>query len=191
MSGFGMRCRAVFLAIGFVLLSIDITYGSNKFESRTTNEAADDRRGYVFPSIMIKEDMANRFIGGQEIDGLLFVLIKKNWKMVSDRRGRICQYVSPEMTYLELQETLNFRDGDIIINADRKGGNFHASIKTDWLTCNITYANEQFDKKNKTAKLRAVVIDNEQQAYSDKHEQYLRNRSIFRRILDLFVTSPH
>jgi hypothetical protein len=148
-------------------------------------------RKYKFPSIMAKGDMYSSIcIDGKERQGLLLTSFLK-WDVVRDKYGRLCQYVSPEMTYADLQNALNFNDEDVVFNKEPKPGEPQASIKIEWLTLNITFLGKVYDGQDKTVRLKAVVIDNKQQAEADKEAEYDKNKGVIRKILDFFVTSPH
>jgi len=149
-----------------------------------------DRRGertYRYPSIMEKTDR----VGDGAMDGLILELVVNKWDIIYDKYGRLCKYSSPEMAYAELQDRINFNDSDVAVNSTRKEGEPHAFIKTPWFNCEITYLAEPFDGKNKDVKLKAILVDNEIQAYSDSETEYDKNKSFIRKILDPITPVHH
>jgi hypothetical protein len=149
------------------------------------------KRKYRYPSIMIKGDMISKTINGKEHRGLMGTFIMANWEVIADKYGRLCQYVSPVMTYAELQNMLNFNDEDVSVSKNPRPGEPHAYIKTEWLTCNITYMDKPYNGKDKSVKLGAVVIDNKVQEAADAHAAADKNKGVIDKILDYFRTSPH
>jgi hypothetical protein len=91
-----------------------------------------------------------------------------------------------ELTYAELKEYLHFNDSDVTYVKNAIPGDPQAVIQTEWLTCYITFTNNIYNGKDKTVKLKAVVIDNKQKVYSYKETAYRKNRGVIRRILDSF-----
>jgi hypothetical protein len=63
-------------------------------------------------------------------------------------------------------------------------------IISNWLTCYITYTDRKSDRKGKTAKVRAIVVDRKIQAYANSKAHYDK-KGLIGTILDFFVTSPH
>jgi len=145
------------------------------------------KRKYKFPSIMVKEDMYHEdYITPDRKTTLKVNLIVNGWNSSGDQYGRTFIYASPEITYSELQDYLHFNDSDVTYSKDPKPGEPQASIQTEWLTCNITFVSKLYDSKDKRVKVKAVVIDNETKAFSDKETAYRKNRGVIRKVLDFF-----
>ncbi len=203
-------------SVGVVSSQVDITSTSYAEASKITaygSSLIGDRK-YPYPSIMVEEDMRPHKKGGVEILDILSILQNKRWRIISDRYGRLCQYVSPQLSYNELKKILNFDDSDvttipstmtyaeiqntlgfhnnvIVDKHNRKPGPPQAYIKTAWLTCTITYLDKQYDGSDTFVRLVAVVIDNKEQAAAEAHAAADKNKSILEKIIDFFRTSPH
>jgi len=144
-------------------------------------------RKHTFPSMMIKNDMRHcEKEGDYSCTPLLGSLIVNRWEASGDKYRRTFIYASPEITYAELQGYLNFTDSDVTYMKGSKPGDPQATILTEWLTCNITFLNKVYDGKDKSVKLKAVLIDNEVKANSDREAEYDKNKGIVRKILDFF-----
>lgn len=144
-------------------------------------------RKYIFPSMMIKNDMRHcEKEGDFSCTPLLRNLVVNRWEASGDNYRRSFIYTSPEMTYSELMDYLHFDDRDVTYAKAPKAGEPQASIRTEWLTCNITFLNKVYDGKDKSVKLKAVIIDNEVKANSVRETEYDKNKGIIRKVLDLF-----
>ena len=155
---------------------------TNKVENSSSG-----KRKYKFPSMMIKEDMHHEdYITADRRTSLLVNLAVNGWDVVRDRYGRNCKHISPEITYAELQEYLHFNDNDVTYIENLKPGEPQAVVQTEWLTCNIFFSSRIYDGKDRSVKLKAVLIDNEVQANADREAEYDRNKGFVRKILDLF-----
>ncbi len=171
-------------------------------------------RRYRYPSIMVEADMRGVDENGMERIDILTGLVVKRWRILGDRYGRGCQYISPEisyndlwnilnfkdsdvqnipttMTYVEIQNTLGFHDDVLVDKHNNKPGPPQAFIKTPWLTCTITYLDKQYDGSDTSVRLVAVVIDNKVQAAAEAHAAADKKKSILQTIIDFFRTSPH
>jgi hypothetical protein len=185
-------------------------------KSRTHEKASElpsNKKKYRHPSIMVEEDKRSGYVNGKEIDGVLMSIIVKRWRTIYDKYGRPCQYISPKITYAELRNTLNFDDSDVVkvpsqmtyneiqdalkyhddvlVDKSRKPGIPHAYIRTDWLTCTITYLDKQYDGTNENVRLEAVVIDNKEQAAAEAHAAADKKNNILNKIINFFKFSPH
>lgn len=155
---------------------------ANKEEKKSTG-----KRNYKFPSMMVKEDMYHRdYISADRKTSLLTNLVVNRWEVIKDKYGRHCQYASPIITYAELKEYLHFNDSDVAYVKDSKPGEPQAVIQTEWLTCKITFLDKVYEGKDRSVKLKAVLIDREVQANADREAEYDRNKGFIRKILDLF-----
>lgn len=155
---------------------------SNKEEKKSTG-----KRKYKFPSMMVKEDMYHRdYISADRKTSLLTNLVVNMWEVSGDKYGRNYIYASPMLSYAELQEYLHFSDSDVAYVKDSKPGEPQAVIQTEWLTCNITFLDKVYDGKDRSVKLKAVLINHEVQANADREAEYDRNKGFIRKILDLF-----
>lgn len=158
-------------------------------EAKMSNEAkpSDGKRRYKFPSMMVKEDM---YYCEKENDynctPLLRSLVVNKWKVSGDKYGRNFIYTSPEISYLELQEYLHFNDSDVTYIKNPKPGEPQTLIQAEWLTCRITFLDKIYDGKDRSVRLKAVLINNEVQANSYKEAEYDKNKGFIRKILDMF-----
>lgn len=165
---------------------------STERSTTTTNNDPLAGRKYRYPSMMVKEDMYHSIkINGEEVDPLLLSLFMKRWEIVSDKYSRNYRYLSPVMTFHELQDTLNFHDEDLKPIDRSKPEGPHAHVVTDWLVCEVTYIDKPYDGKNKSIRVKAVVIDVELQANADAHAEYDKNKGFIRTILDMFSDKAH
>jgi len=173
--------KSIFL-LSFLMLSfacISEAVETNKPSSITSNgktrrsTSTVGRRQYKFPSMMIKNDMFHcEKKDDYNCTSLLENLVVNRWSIIRDKYGRLCKYSSPVITYAELKEYLHFKDADVLYVKDPKQGEPQAVIRTEWLTCNITFLNRVYDGKDTSAKLAAMLIDNEVMANSVKEEEY-------------------
>ncbi len=154
---------------------------------RKPSKSIENKRKYKFPSIMVKHDMHHcNKDGDYNCTPLLGNLVVNSWDIIHDKYGRQCKYSSPAITYAELKEYLHFNDDEVIYLENPKPGAPQAVIRTEWLTCNITFLNQVYDRQDASVKLTAVLIDNEVMANSLKDEEYRKKKGIIRTLLDFF-----
>ena len=159
----------------------------------SNSEKSAKKRKYKFPSMMVKNDMRHcEKEGDYSCTPLLSNLLVSGWEVSGDKYGRNFISTSPEITYRELVEYLHFNDSDVTYVSNPKLGEPQARIQTEWLTCNITFLNKIYDGKDKEVKLKAVLIDNEVKANSERETEYDKNKGLIRKVLDFFkvVHSP-
>lgn len=191
----------------------------NPLPEQRDNVSAKVRKKYPFPSIMVKDDIGTKYIKidnkwWEPRPGITGVVGNDGWIGVSDKYSRPCQSHSPEITYEHLQNLLHFLDSDVI-KVEKKEGEPEmivknkweqdtysksiktptewkpdAYIKTDWLTLYIMYTDKPYDGKDKSVKLKAILVDNEQQGYADKHAEHDKTKGPLDSIID-FVTPRH
>ncbi|MEP5766042.1 MAG: hypothetical protein ABJ308_15705 [Halieaceae bacterium] len=81
----------------------------------------------------------------QEVDweagGLKTDLIVNHWKATDAKgsRGYFCKFASPELTYKNLQELLQFDDEDVIEIDSSSMSRWEERANEDWASCNVLY----------------------------------------------------
>jgi hypothetical protein len=115
-------------------------------------------RKYQYPSIMEREDDVGDRWGIQ--DSLRSKLSGQGWVLVHGPRGRLWKWASPELTYGQLQKQAHFHDEDLTQAPKPVKGKPDAFIKTPTYTLEIRYEGDKYDGKDKSVKLKAVLINN-------------------------------